>query len=533
MGDVFSVRALGADEFLFARTDLKGNLTYVGESFARALGYEPAELIGLPYASLVPPESPRAVYLDQRKTMDAGKRWEGVAVNLCRDGSRLWTMTSVAPRWLDGRLTGFTSLRTRVDPEQVAKTQRMFQTLNGPDGASYLFAGGQLVRKGPCARALQCTRNFMARAMDFRAFLWIAVCFASGLAALTPASMWPWQDSPAADGHTSSASVLWAWGAFAAALVSMLISARGRRRDATLPFAQATDYLYRIASGDLVAGFDARVPPSFLPLVRALNATRASLAQIARNIEQGAQELALATAQLASGNDDLSRRTEQTALALQRTVPELQALSDAVSRNASLSNEARQIFDETAASVRQGAQSMTEAIATIRTASESSGKVAEISRLIDGIAAQTNILAINASIEAARAGQSGRGFAVVASEVRVLSQRTASAAGEIAALIARSSAHVDEGRTRVEQAGMATRSIVKSVEYVNQLMLNIADASAVQNDGLRQISAAIAAMDADLQQNTALVEQAAAAGQSLSQQSTILRSTVDIFDLTS
>lgn len=259
--------------------------------------------------------------------------------------------------------------------------------------------------------------------------------------------------------------------------------------------------------------------------------TRASFVQIVSSIDRGARELTSAMGQVASGNDDLSQRTEKTALALQSSVAELRALTDAVESNTALGQDARRISNDTAAMVREGGKQMADAIAAIRSAAEKSGKIAEISHLIDGIAAQTNILAINAAIEAARAGELGRGFAVVAAEVRVLSQRTATAAREIAALIAHASAQVEEGRTRVERAGEATRSIGESVERVNDLILNITDASEAQNSGLRRINGSLGSMDADVQQNAALVEEAAAAGQSLSEQSVMLQSTVEIFDL--
>ncbi|WP_150611909.1 methyl-accepting chemotaxis protein [Pandoraea terrigena] len=530
MSETSISRTIAAEGILISRTDLKGNVTYASDAFARALGYEVADLIGQPYAKLVPPESPRAAFMDVRKTIDAGKRWEGVAVNLCRDGQRLWTMTSVAPRWIDGRLIGFTSLRTPVPSSMVEHTQRMFETLNGPGGDKYFIAQGRLVRKGFPARCMRWMIGTLGRAKRSASLWTVAFCFFAALAALTP-GIGPWADGHARGEPVSATALEFAWGAFICAMIAIVLHGRSFARQFVDPVTHVTDHLYRIASGDLLAQFDMRVADVFAPFVRALNMTRASFVQIVSSIDRGARELTAATAQVASGNDDLSQRTEQTAFALQRSVAELRALSDAVASHTALGQDARRISSETAAMVREGGNQMADAVAAIRSAAENSGKIAEISRLIDGIAAQTNILAINAAIEAARAGELGRGFAVVAAEVRVLSQRTATAAREIAALITDASAQVEAGRMRVERAGETTRSIGQSVERVNDLILNITDASEAQNSGLQRINRALGLMDADVQQNAALVEQAAAAGQSLSEQSVILQSTVEIFDL--
>jgi|GEM_PF-5321303 len=530
MSDTSAARTIGAEEILISRTDLKGHVAYVSDSLARVLGYEVAELVGQPYAKLVPPESPRAAFMDVRQTIDAGKRWEGVAVNLCRDGQRLWTITSVAPRWLNGKLIGFTSVRTSAPAEMIEQTRRMFDTLNGAHGDRYLIEQGRLVRKGVLARSGRRLAGMLGHAKRWSALFAIAVCFAVALVALTP-GIAPSLGGPAAGEAASAAQLALAWSAFVCALIAIVLHGRSIERKFVAPLSHVTNYLYRIASGDLLARFDWRVAGVFVPLVRALNMTRASLAQIVSNIDRGTRELASATAQVATGNDDLSQRTEKTAFALQSTAAELRALTDAVATNTALGHDARQISSETASLVRDGGKQMADAVATIRSAADSSAKIAEISNLINSIAAQTNILAINAAIEAARAGELGRGFAVVAGEVRVLSQRTASAAREIAALIAHAASQADEGRTRVEQVGEATQSIVQSVERVNSLILSITDASAAQNDSLQRINDALGTMDADVQQNAALVEQAAAAGQSLSEQSLILQSTVEIFDL--
>jgi methyl-accepting chemotaxis protein len=328
---------------------------------------------------------------------------------------------------------------------------------------------------------------------------------------------------------SSSAALAISWGAFVCAVLLTAVYARAITRDMLGPVRHVADYLHRVASGDLSGLFERQVARAFTPLVRSLNLTRASLGLIVGNIGHGARELALATGQVAAGNADLSARTERTAIALQMTASEMQELTHTVGQNATHANEVARIATDTAQLAKEGGQRMHDAVEAIRTVSDSSRKIVEITSMIDGIAAQTNILAINAAIEAARAGEQGRGFAVVAGEVRVLSQRTAAAAREIASLVAHSVQQVERGRERVEEASTVTQSITEAVQRVDQLMVEISAASEAQSDGLQRVNTAMTRMDADLQQNAALVEQVAAAGESLKEQSAMFTSMVQIF----
>ncbi|WP_186310856.1 methyl-accepting chemotaxis protein [Paraburkholderia sp. BCC1886] len=510
-------RSVGPTDFLISRTDLKGNVTYANAAFAQAVGYEVDQLVGFPYARLVPAFSPRAAFLDVRATIDVGRRWEGVNVNVCKDGSLLWTVTNIAPCWRDGKLIGFTSLRSQASPQMIAETKQMYAQLNGPDGSRYAIERGRLVRSGRLAQSLRVVRRIVPRSTLTLAPLGVLACLVVDLVE------WLWPGSP-------NARAIGA-GALVSAAVLSLLQTRALKRSILAPLNEVTDYLYRVAAGDLSERFDAGRSRAFEPVARALNLTRASLSLIVGNISHGAGELADATRQVAAGNADLSNRTERASIALQTSATEMQELTRTVSQNAIHAGEAARIATGTAGLVREGAERMEHAIEAIRDVAKSSEKIVEITSLIDGISAQTNILAINAAIEAARAGEQGRGFAVVAAEVRVLSQRTAAAAHEIATLVGRSVDNVEHGRVRVEEAGTATQSIAQAVQQVDHLMLEISTASTAQSQGLQRVSDAISTMDADLQQNAALVEQATAAGESLNAQSAMLASSVAIFHL--
>jgi aerotaxis receptor len=527
MRHISAEQTIDRNDLFILRTDLKGNLTYANEAYARALGYKMEQIVGQPYARLVPPDMPKAAFLDVRETIEAGRRWEGVTVNLCGDGSRLWTVTSVTPCWHEGPLTGFTSLRTYADAQMIDETKRIYQVLSGPDRVRYTVKQGQLIRIGLVARWLGKLAAAIGAMKEFSAPIRVLLLFALALIVLSDVG----ENTP----HriVSPYAVAVAWGSFACAVLLTVWFSRAMIRDVIAPLGRAVDYLYQFASGDLSSDVILKGRGVYVMLARALNLTRASLSLIVDTIGRGAGELAAATEQVASGNADLSRRTERAAVALQAAAIEMQELTEAVNQNAEHVAEVARIATSTAELAREGGQRMTHAIDAIRTAAESSRKITEITGMIDGIAAQTNILAINAAIEAARAGQQGRGFAVVAAEVRVLSQRAASAARDIAALVALSVEQVEQGERRVVEAGVSTRSISESARRVDQLMAEMSAASVGQSQSLQRISAAVAAMDVDLQQNAALVEQAAAAGQSLSEQSALFASTVGIFQLAS
>ncbi|HQY09953.1 MAG TPA: methyl-accepting chemotaxis protein, partial [Burkholderiaceae bacterium] len=239
--------------------------------------------------------------------------------------------------------------------------------------------------------------------------------------------------------------------------------------------------------------------------------------------------ISLATREIATGNQDLSGRTEQTASSLQQTASSLETLTHTVRQTADSARTANQLADSAASSAERGGSVVSQVVENMADITASSRKIAEIIGVIDGIAFQTNILALNAAVEAARAGEQGRGFAVVAGEVRSLAQRSANAAKEIKTLIGASVEKVESGSHLVKQAGESMNDIVSGVQRVNDIIAEISSAATEQSGGLAQVNAAVTQLDQMTQQNAALVEESAAAAESLREQADTVRVLVSRF----
>ncbi|MGE8258937.1 MAG: methyl-accepting chemotaxis protein [Stenotrophomonas sp.] len=291
--------------------------------------------------------------------------------------------------------------------------------------------------------------------------------------------------------------------------------------------------LRAIADGRLGARMHGDFQGVFARIAGDANTTAAQLATIVTDIKHTSGNIHSAAAEIAAGNNDLSRRTEQQAANLEETAASMEELTSTVRQNAEHARQANQLAIGAHGVASQGGEVVGQVVATMGAIEASSRQIAAIISVIDGIAFQTNILALNAAVEAARAGEQGRGFAVVASEVRTLAQRSAAAAKEIKTLIEASVEQVGHGAQRVRQAGDTMAEIVASVQRVTDIMAEISAASQEQSAGIEQVSQTVIQMDGTTQQNAALVEEASAAARSLEQQADRLIEAVDVFDLSS
>ncbi|WP_413727723.1 methyl-accepting chemotaxis protein [Sodalis sp. RH19] len=302
-------------------------------------------------------------------------------------------------------------------------------------------------------------------------------------------------------------------------------------RQITRPVLKNLAVAERIADGDLTASITPESHDELGQLTAAMARMNAKLRTIISDVRDSVGTVASSAAKIATGNTDLSSRTEQQAAAVVETAASMEELTSTVKNNADNARHASQIAGEATHNAHQGGEVMKNVVRTMDDISLSSKKITDITAVINSIAFQTNILALNAAVEAARAGEQGRGFAVVASEVRNLSQRSSQAAKEIATLIGESVSRIDVGTKLVAQAGDTMEQIVASVSRVNDIMGEISSASEEQSHGIEQIARAISELDTTTQQNAALVTESSLAANTLEDQSAVLEELVASFRL--
>ena len=340
-------------------------------------------------------------------------------------------------------------------------------------------------------------------------------------------------DGAKADFERSQTVYVWVRNTCSAAVVLGMLLAIfiGVRlvRAITGPLDEAVRIASAVASGDLTQDIPVRANDETGKLMQALKRMNDSLVDIVGRVRTGTDTIVSASSQIASGNLDLSSRTEQQASSLEETASAMDELNSTVRQNEDNARQANQLALAASDVAARGGAVVSDVMQTMGAINAASHRIADIIGVIDGIAFQTNILALNAAVEAARAGEHGRGFAVVATEVRSLAQKSASAAREIKTLITDSVSQVEGGTKLAQQAGATMEEVVASVRRVTDMMGEISSASAEQSAGIGQVNQAITQMDQVTQQNAALVEQAAAAAGALQEQAQHLLTAVQVF----
>ena len=321
--------------------------------------------------------------------------------------------------------------------------------------------------------------------------------------------------------------------AFAAALLLTIggigyVVARSVLRQVGGDPANAMAAMNEVAAGNLAVRVDDHIPGSML---HGLSQMILSLRHTVAQVRNSTDSIATASGQIAAGNQDLSARTEQAAANLQQTAASMDELTGTVAQTSDAAHKANELASAASAAAAQGGEVVAQVVSTMHDINASSRRIGDIIGVIDGIAFQTNILALNAAVEAARAGEQGRGFAVVATEVRGLAQRSANAAKEIKTLIEASLERVESGSRLVNEAGASMTEIVARVERVNAIINEIAHAAGEQSSGIGQVNLAVTQLDQMTQQNAALVEESAAAAESLKEQARCLSDVVQVFRL--
>jgi methyl-accepting chemotaxis protein-2 (aspartate sensor receptor) len=337
-------------------------------------------------------------------------------------------------------------------------------------------------------------------------------------------------DAEALRPHREAMHVIWGLLAAAAVLLGLGLFLT-IRKTVSRPLGELTTAVTAVAHGDLTQPVTTERRDEIGMLMREVEAMRLRYQDTLRQVRSATLSIETASAEIASGAQDLSARTEQAASSLEQTASSMEELTSTVRQSAESSQQANALAASASEVAGRGGAVVGQVVTTMNEINDSSRRIADIIGVIDSIAFQTNILALNAAVEAARAGEQGRGFAVVASEVRSLAQRSAQAAREIKTLIGTSVDKVGNGAKLVQEAGATMDEIVQSVQRVGAMLAEITAAASEQSQGIGQVNAAVSQLDQMTQQNAALVEQSAAASQSLQEQASALTAAVQVFKL--
>jgi aerotaxis receptor len=496
---------------LMSTTDLDSRITYANASFTLISGFERDELVGQPHNLVRHPDVPPEAFADLWRTIKSGDSWSAVVKNRRKDGDHYWVRANVTPILRQGRLQGYMSVRTEPTRAEVQASEalyaRMRQAASGGRKLPLRLHKGLLVRRGLLGMLS------LPQTLPLAGRVWSACALAVAPAAVVLL---------ATGGGAPAASL----GALALGL-----GAAGwlLQRQVVAPLQAVLAQARLVAAGEPARHAHLDRVDEVGMLMRAVNQSGLNLMALLDDVSQQSGHLADASREIAAGSLDLSARTEAQASSLEQTAASMEELSATVKHNADAARQAVQMAQATSDVAEGGGQMMGDVVATMQRISQSSQRIGEIIGVIDGIAFQTNILALNAAVEAARAGEQGRGFAVVASEVRALAQRSAQAAHEIKDLIGASVANVQGGGHLVDSAGKTMQEIVDQVRGVTQLAGEISRSTSEQSSGIGQVNDAVLHLEQVTQQNAALVEQSAAAAESLRDQAARLQQAVAVF----
>lgn len=494
---------------LMSTTDTRSHISYANAAFVAVSGFTREEILGQPHNIVRHPDMPSQAFADMWATLKAGRSWTALVKNRRKNGDHYWVRANATPVVRGGQVTGYMSVRTRPTREEIKSAESLYAVFREQRAGRRAFHQGLVVRTG----WLRWMSAFQTMPVRWRLRLGLTL---AALLAVTGA------------GLCGVVGVSLVGYAVAAALCAAAISAWLEAQIAH-PLVQIQQQALAVAAGQPADNVHLNRVDEIGMIMRAVNQSGLNLRSLVDDVSEQVGGIRTASGEIAQGNNDLSARTEQTASNLEETASSMEEITSTVKNNADTARAAAELAGVARESASKGGSMVNQVVSTMQAISDASKRIGDIIGVIDSIAFQTNILALNAAVEAARAGEQGRGFAVVAGEVRALAGRSADAAKEIKALIGDSVEKVDSGASLVDEAGQAMSEIVLQVRRVSELISEISNSTSEQSSGIGQVNIAVSQLDQMTQQNAALVEQSAAAADSLKDQAARLVEAVGVF----
>ena len=504
---------LGESDLLVLMGDPAGNYMYANESFLKIRNWQWSDLKGTSVAKQHGDGNPDQLLQDFILTTRAKKPWSGIYKNTCDNGDVYWSRLNLSPLFSDGKYAGYLIVHSKPTQEEVEKIKPVYARMFDRN-SNLVLRYGRVYSANAWGKLAMWMRDLgLKRPIGGAMSLLSAV----GVTTLVGG----YDDVFGAPFLMAAAVLLGSTAAGGAYLYHAIVS----------PLKQAAQLASQIAAGDLSSQQRSDRGDEIGDVIRSLTQMNLNLRATVQDVREGVNVMQVATADIATGTQDLAVRTEAQASSLAQTAAATEQMNANVHENSKMAGKASAAATAANAAAHSGGNAVASVVTTMQDIAQSSRKMAEIVGVIDSIAFQTNILALNAAVEAARAGEQGRGFAVVAAEVRNLAQRSAKSAKEIRVLIAEIVAKVDNGSRLVNSAGKTIQSVVGQAGTVTELVNHIASATSEQSAGIGQINQSVAQLDHMTQQNAALVRQSTASAESLRQRAEMLVDMVKVFKL--
>ncbi len=505
---------LSEGETLLSVTDLKGRIVYANDAFIRVSGFEAAELYGKAHSIVRHPDMPAAAFADMWSTIQRGLPWSALVKNRRKNGDHYWVRANASPIRHAGAVVGYLSVRTRPEPCEVQQHAALYEQINAGVRSLGLHRGFPVGRGA--VGALQ-------RWWRFRPLAWRVQAVVAGLWLLGSAGLW----SSALQASAVPPAQVWpAWLIWSLACVA---AGQWLRRRLLMPLAALRGQAQAVASGQQTDARFLQRTDEIGAIGSAVRQTGLNLVSLVGDIQGKSDQVRRCALAVQQGSTELSDRTEAAAASLEQSAQAMQALASAIERSSAQAGEAAARARHGVDMAGQSSRMVVQLDQGMRGVAQTSDQVGQISSLIDGIAFQTNLLALNAAVEAARAGEHGKGFAVVADEVRGLSQRSAHAARQIKALIEASQQQVAQSCAMAREVGEAMLAVQADMREQLVLAEGMQAASQAQAGGVQQVQAAVQQLEQMTQHNAALARDTIGHAQLLAGQAQALEAAASVF----